>query len=215
MLLGANLQIVIRQMNRLLLLSGLRLRQRCMGRKLHGHDRRRPGPSLSHPDELVNVVALLLGLCSKGSRIRQLSATLEVTPVLEALEHFLVRLVGKLLALTHSALASDWVTRLDAAALLRGVVVLQDARAVLLQHVAGDALHAENFHVQALAVRQRVLDLRQRLLVHLVQVDGQAARRVQSASASVAFEVLGLLVGDEQLQILKVALACKENISVS
>jgi len=90
---------------------------------------------------------------------------------------------------------------------LGGVEVLDDALVVLLQDVLGDALHAEDLDVQPLPVGQRVLDVVEVLLVHLVHVHRQAAGRVEPLAAPVAFEVLRLLVRDEELEVFEVALA--------
>lgn len=94
------------------------------------------------------------------------------------------------------------------------VEVCDDALVVLLDNVVGDALHAEDLNVEPLSVGQRVLDLVERFLVHLVHVDRQTAGRVQSLAASVALEVLGFLVGDEELEILKVTFAWVDASSV-
>lgn len=51
------------------------------------------------------------------------------------------------------------------------VEVLDDPLVVLLQDVLGDTLHAEDLRVQALSVRQRVFDVFEILLVHLVHVN--------------------------------------------
>jgi len=50
---------------------------------------------------------------------------------------------------------------------------LDDALVVLLYHILRDALHAEDLDVQALAVRQGILDAGEGLLVDLVHVDGE------------------------------------------
>lgn len=93
------------------------------------------------------------------------------------------------------------------------VEVCDDALVVLLDNVVGDTLHAEDLNVEPLSVGQRVLDLIERFLVHLVHVDGETAGRVQSLAASVALEVLGFLVGNQELEILKVTLACVVEVS--
>ena len=112
-------------------------------------------------------------------------------------------LLGRVLA----ALAGRGVTGGGKAVGLGLVEVLDDALVVLLDDILGDALNAEDLDLEALAVRQGVLNMRQGLLVDLVHVHRQAAGRVQPPAAAVAFEMLGLLVGDEQLQVLEVALA--------
>lgn len=53
------------------------------------------------------------------------------------------------------------------------VELLDDALVVLLNNVLGNALHAEDFDVQSLAVRERILNASERLFVDLVHVDGE------------------------------------------
>lgn len=69
-------------------------------------------------------------------------------------------------------LSGRGVARRDAPILLGLVEVLDDAVAVLIQRLLGDAFHAEDFHLEALSVRQRILDLAECFLVHLVQMNG-------------------------------------------
>lgn len=132
------------------------------------------------------------------------------------------------LLLRRLSVARYRVAGRDAPVLLGLVEVLDDAVAVLLEDLVRDALHAKDLNVEALSVRQRVFDLIKRLFVDLVQMHGETwqrreqsarsrhaewlgemrtSRGVQSAAASVAFEVFGLLMRDEELQIFKVALA--------
>ena len=108
---------------------------------------------------------------------------------------------------------------------------MDDPLFVLLLDVLGDTFHSEDLDVQALAVREGILDMRQGLLVDLVHVHGETYEErkcvlavsddlagrlvgrwltsggVQTATTSVAFEVFGLLMGDEKLQVLEITLA--------
>lgn len=86
------------------------------------------------------------------------------------------------------------------------VVLLDDALVVRLNHVLGDALHSKNLIFQTCAARDGILDLGERFLVDLCHVHIQTTCSIQPPATSVAFEVLCLLVIDENLQIIKVAL---------
>lgn len=96
---------------------------------------------------------------------------------------------------------------------------------MLVEHVLGDTLHAENLHLKTLSARKRVLDLCEVLLVDLVHVHGETCRCqrgfrgdsddckrtsccVETTTTAVAFEVLCLLVRDEKLEIFEITLAC-------
>jgi hypothetical protein len=48
---------------------------------------------------------------------------------------------------------------------------------------------------------------------HAEDEEAYTSSRVQPLSASVAFEVFRLLVGDEELEIFKVAFTCMEKVS--
>lgn len=88
-----------------------------------------------------------------------------------------------LLPCVLASLAGQRIARSDSAVLLRLVKVLDDAVAMLVEYVLGDALHAENLHVEALAVGEGIFDLVEGLLVHLVEVDGETCKaRLLSAS---------------------------------
>lgn len=142
-------------------------------------------------------------------RRRQLPTPLQIAPLLKPSQQLLLALHHNLLTLPHTALSTDRIPRLYAPSLLRRIVTLEKSRAVLLERVGRHTLHAEDLDLQTLAVRQGILDLRQRLLVHLVQVDGETAGSVEAAAAAIAFEVLRLLMGDEELEVFKVAFAYK------
>lgn len=115
------------------------------------------------------------------------------------------------------------VPRGDPPVLLGLVKVLDQPVLVALRGVLRDALHAEDLDLEPGAIGQGVFHLLERLLVNLRHVHRQTTGRVESATASVALEVLGLLMGDEKLEILKVALAypslivsvCLENIAAT
>ena len=56
---------------------------------------------------------------------------------------------------------------------MRLVEVLDDSVAVVLKYLGGNAFHAKDFDLEALAIRQRILDVRQVLFVDLVKMDGE------------------------------------------
>lgn len=107
---------------------------------------------------------------------------------------------------------------------LRFIVLLHHALVVRLNHVLGDAFHSEDFIFQTGAAWDGILDLGERFLVDLCHVHVQAwllsaaslgkllswraltTCSIQPPATSVALEVLCLLVIDENLQIIKVAL---------
>lgn len=132
-------------------------------------------------------------------------------PLLQLLGSFDLDLLGGSLA---TSLSRRGVARGGMALGLCCIKVCDDALVVLLDNVVGDTLHAEDLNVEPLTVGQRVLNLVERFLVHLVHVDGETAGRVQSLAASVALEVLGFLVGDEELEILKITFAWADPSSV-
>ena len=110
--------------------------------------------------------------------------------------------VGLSVALTRRRVASQGPT---VGLLLEEFV--QDALSVRIEELVGDAHHAKDFRLDVLAAVDGVVDGSEGGLVHLLQVDLQAAGSVKAAVAVVALEVLSLLVGDEDLLVVKVALA--------
>jgi hypothetical protein len=62
----------------------------------------------------------------------------------------------------------------DAPVFLGLVEVLDQPIAVAVESLGRDALHAENLDLETLSVGQRILDMLETLLVHLVQMDGQS-----------------------------------------
>lgn len=74
-----------------------------------------------------------------------------------------------------------------------------------LSDVFGDAFHAKNLNVKACAVRKSIVDCTEVLLVNLGHVYAETACCVKPSAASLAFEVLCLLVIDENLQVIEVA----------
>jgi hypothetical protein len=128
-------------------------------------------------------------------------------PLLELFRRLNLDLLAGRVTPNTSLLARLYVTRRDASVLLGLVVVLDDARSVLVEDVAGDTFHAEDFDIEALAVRQGIFDLCEGFLVDLVHVHGETAGSVETTSAAVAFKVLRLLVRDQKLEILKVSFA--------
>jgi len=90
---------------------------------------------------------------------------------------------------------------------LRAEVCLSDACDMGLDYLSWDALHAEDFDGDIVAVWQGILDGLQLLLVHLVHVHRQAADRIEATVTALTFEVLGSLVRDEDLEVVEVALA--------
>lgn len=111
------------------------------------------------------------------------------------------------LLLRRLAVAGYRVAGGDATVLLGLVEVLHDAVAVLVEDLVRDTLHAEDLDIKALAVGQRILDLVEGFFMDLVQVHGETSGSVETTTTSVALEVLGLLMRDKELQILKVTLA--------
>lgn len=77
---------------------------------------------------------------------------------------------------------------------------------VLLHDVFRDPLHSEYLNVEACAVGEGVVDSRQVFLVNLAQMHAQPSCCVESAPASFAFEMFCLLVIDEDLEVVEVAL---------
>lgn len=69
--------------------------------------------------------------------------------------------------------AADGVTRDAGALLLLLEVLVCDLLIVLVHDLRRDTFHTKDLNVQALASGDGVLDLGERLLVHLVHVDGQ------------------------------------------
>lgn len=86
-------------------------------------------------------------------------------------------------------------------------VLLGDLLVVGFDDVFGHSLHAEDLDVEVLAAWDGILDVGEVLLVNLAHVDGETSGSVQAAAAAVAFEVLCLLVGYQDLEVVKVALA--------
>ena len=92
-----------------------------------------------------------------------------------------------------------------------------DALPVRGNELVGNARHAKDFRLDVLAAIDGVFDDGESRLVHLLQVDLQATGGVKAAIAVVALVVLGLLVRNEDLEVVKVALAvvapwARENI---
>lgn len=77
------------------------------------------------------------------------------------------------------------------------VEVLDNPLVVLLDDILRNTLHTENLNVETLSVRKCIFDLLEGLLVHLVHVDRQTTSCVQPLAATLAFEVLRFLMGDE------------------
>ena len=67
--------------------------------------------------------------------------------------------------------------------------------------------HAEDFGLDALAAFHGVVEVGERRLVHLLQVDRQSASSVKATVAIVTLKVLCLLVRDQNLLVVEVALA--------
>lgn len=157
----------------------------------------------------------------------------------KSLEQFFCRLNLDLLSRVLG-LAGRRISSRDSAIFLRLVKVLNDSVSVLLENLLWNTLHAKNLDLESLPVGKCILDLAERLLVHLVQMDGKTcvwqwlasvffqlfssrkinaapfenlrvqrrtSRGVQSPATSVAFEMFGLLVRDQELQIFEITLA--------
>jgi len=106
---------------------------------------------------------------------------------------------------------------------------LRDLLIVLVDYFSRDTFHAEDFNLETLTAGVGVLHMREVFLVHLVHVHRETwtmvismyvrrkreaveigvrtSSRVQSSPTTVAFEMFGFLVRDENLQVVKVALA--------
>lgn len=86
------------------------------------------------------------------------------------------------------------------------VVLVQNALSVRINELIRDAHHAEYLWFNSLSAFNCVVDGFKRRLVHLLQVDRQSASSVKATVAIVTLEVLCLLVRDENLLVIKVAL---------
>jgi len=82
-----------------------------------------------------------------------------------------------------------------------------DALSMRRNELVRNARHAEDFRLDVLAAVDGVFDGGESRLVDLLQVHLQAAGSIKAAVAVVALVVLGLLVRNEDLQVVKVALA--------
>lgn len=78
---------------------------------------------------------------------------------------------------------------------------------MLAQIVRRDAIHTKNLDLDVRSIWERVGYLVYRLLVHLHAVDRQSGPGVQFLVANVAFEVLGLLVLDEDFLVVEFTVA--------
>ena len=78
------------------------------------------------------------------------------------------------------------------------------------QVLGGDALHAVDLDLDVAPGGQGVGHLVDGLLVHLHAVDGQPWPCVELLVADVALEVLGLLVLDQDLLVVELAVAVPE-----
>lgn len=179
----------------------LRVRRGCAGRRTGRRGlrlgilalRRRirlPHVSSPHPRRTTKRQATGTTYMSTPSRSRSRSRSrpsLPRRPPLPPLRQpsleLLRRLVLDLLPGDPGRLAAgQGVPRRRAPVLLLLVEVLDDAVAVLLEGLLRDALHAEDFDVEARAVGQGVLDLGERLLVDLVHVDGETCEGLAGRS---------------------------------
>lgn len=125
-----------------------------------------------------------------------------------------------------------------------GKELVADALVMCLQDVLWDSLHTKDFNVGPGSVGECIVDLSKVFLVDLIEMDrqtymtaleylfctilaqGTSSRRslttssIETAITPVALVVLGLLVGDENFQVVKVALAviapwtCKDLLNV-
>lgn len=92
----------------------------------------------------------------------------------QALLDFLWCLNLDLLGRALAARLARWRVACDCMALgLGGVEVCDDALVVLLQNFFWYALHSKDFDVEALPVREGILDLVETLFVYLVHVNGE------------------------------------------
>lgn len=92
----------------------------------------------------------------------------------QALLDFLWCLNLDLLGWALAARLARWRVACDCMALgLGGVEVCDDALVVLLQNFFWYALHSKDFDVEALSVREGILDLVETLFVYLVHVNGE------------------------------------------
>ena len=78
------------------------------------------------------------------------------------------------------------------------------------QVLGGDALHAVDLDLDVAPRGQGVGHFVDGLLVHLHAVDGEAGAGVELLVADVALEVLGLLVLDQDLLVVELAVAVPE-----
>lgn len=78
---------------------------------------------------------------------------------------------------------------------------------MLLDYVFGDTFHTEDLDLETLPVGQGILYERQGLFVDLVHVDGKTSCCVQPPATTVALEMLGLLMGDQELEIFEISFA--------
>jgi len=117
--------------------------------------------------------------------------------------HFVFNL--GLLASTASAAGTGPGSSLTLSLML--VELLEHSLVVLDSHIFRNAFHAKDLDVKASPVGQRVVDGGEGFFVDLAHVDAQASCGTQSAAASFALEVLGLLMVDENLEVVEVALA--------
>jgi hypothetical protein len=76
-----------------------------------------------------------------------------------------------------------------------------------LSNILGDAFHAEDLDVEACAIRESIVDRTEVLLMNLGHVHAETTCRIEPSTTSFAFEVLRLLMIDEDLEVIEVAFA--------
>ena len=85
-------------------------------------------------------------------------------------------------------------------------ILLEYALVVRLDNLFRNALHAKDLYLESRAIRQGILNDGQRLLVDLLEMDVQAASSVEASAAAIAFVVLGLLMIDQDFEVIEIAL---------
>lgn len=87
------------------------------------------------------------------------------------------------------------------------VVLLSEALIVVLDDVLRNAFHGEDLDIDVLTVGEGILDELEGFFVNLTHVNAQTSGRVQATITHAASKMLGLLMLDEDLEIIKVAFA--------
>ena len=87
------------------------------------------------------------------------------------------------------------------------MIVGEDSLIVLEDYVFRNSFHAEDLDVKTRSIGECVVNGREVFLVNLTHVNAETSCGVQPSTASFAFEVFGLLMADENLEIIEIAFA--------